>query len=67
MGRDEAGGRGVERHEAQARLHEERALSWEAAGAKGLAGLERRRALIHVRAAEIRRELAEDRAAREAA
>ena len=67
MGGDESGGRGVERHEARARIHEGRALAWEAAGAKGLARLERRRALIHARAAEIRRKLAEDGAAREAA
>ena len=48
----------VERHEDEARIHEERAVHWEATGEKQLARIERNRALIHARAAAINRELA---------
>jgi len=57
----------VERHEDEARIHQERALLWDARGEKQLAGIERRRALIHARAAAINRELATGAAAHSAA
>ena len=57
----------VERHENEARLHEERALLWDARGEKQLARIERSRALIHARAAAINRELANAAAAQSAA
>lgn len=47
----------VELHEDEARIHQERAVLWEATGEKQLARIERSRALIHARAAKIKREL----------